>query len=66
MANLEICQRNTFGYCKYNQQCQLTHEKKFVKAIHVKFHNAKKDTQKNVVGLEILTDAIFFNVPLNT
>ena len=65
MAMDKIYNRNKFGYCKYNRQCQLRHKNTICENQQCKVSKCEKDTQKNACGTGILKDVNLVTVHIN-
>ena len=52
MAAQNVCRYNKFGYCKYNQQCKLKHEKEICESNTCKVSQCKK-IHPNHVDIEM-------------
>ena len=51
MVDAAICQRNKFGFCKYNQQCKLTHSNYICDKKNCKVSRCKKTHPKECLLL---------------
>ena len=65
MSDPEICQRNKFGFCKYNLQCKLRHQNDICDSENCKVSQCEKRHPKECFWFKIWVDVSFINALTN-